>query len=115
MVKMVLFPKDVIEIYKEVEDGAKCGLDLHQRPKKCMVLQETVMGDFQIESSKENMEEFGQTAQDEAIAILPVNSNISPNSKLLIETYDGFWQVVGTPQVWNTLIPHIEVKLIKER
>ena len=114
---MVLIGQDVIEIYEEQED-VSCGEDNYGHPLKCRVLIERRGNcSFQPESNIESKEASGDMVQDTAVLILPFESNITSSSiiKPLNKKYSGDWFVNGTPQVYNTLIPHIQVDLIKER
>ena len=111
---MILFSRDIVEIYKEILDGSKCGYDHYDQPRKCMILSNIVQGNLQPLSPNESRQIFGTILQDNYRLYLEENVKIENNYKIRIKSIEGCFKVIGTPKQYKKIIPHIEVLLTRD-
>jgi hypothetical protein len=108
---VILFPKDTITIYKKVRSSSICGADAYGQPLTCNKKIGEVRGDLQPLSPVESRQVFGEVNTNTYRLYLNPNTKINQNDIIEIGGYTGFFKITGTPQAYNTLIPHIEVLL----
>jgi len=130
---MVFFPNADIRIFREMPHGTPlgvddngnpvlldCGSDGYDSKPSCLMEVEMVVGDFQPQISTETTKDYGHSKQSKDLLNLDLDIDIRAEDKVKIiphngKEYKGFFQVIGDPLQFTTLIPHLEVSLTKER
>ena len=107
---MILFPKDTVHIYQNSKTG---GIDSYGKPLTCSQRIFTVPGDLQPLSPSESRYVFGDINTNTYRLYLNPDTQIKQDHLISIEGYTGFFKIIGTPQIYNTLVPHVEVLLQK--
>jgi hypothetical protein len=114
LIFLLIFPKDTVKIYEEIRDPKECGVDSYGKPRKCRVFRGRMEGDLQSATAREIRNAFGTTEQGDYILYLNTSEQIKNTFLLKVEGYTGFFEVLGTPKIYNKFIPHLEV-LLKHR
>jgi len=142
---MVLFPNCFVTIEREMDNGTiigynddgdpnatppieptpillDCGTDGFDDIPHCLSeLVSGIVGDFQPGKSTETAKEYGNVTQSQFLLFLDLGVDIISEDKVKItkfrgsNNYDGYYQVIGDPDEYSTIQPHIEVTLMKER
>lgn len=108
---LIFFPRDTIKIYQEISDPEKCGKDQYGKPKKCKKLKCTVQGDLQNVAPSQSMQGFGTLTHNTHHLYLNQNTFIKNTDSIEVEGYNGYFEIVGEPMIYNSVIPHILVLL----
>lgn len=108
---MIFFHNDIVEIYEEIRDNEKCGVDQYNKPRKCIQLRCMVNGDLQPVSSDESRHSFGTKTSNSHKLYLNPDVEVKNTDILKINGYKGVFKIVGVPMVYNKFIPHILVLL----
>lgn len=131
---MVLFPNCNATVYREIDTGTVIGFDDNQEPIKldcgtngfdaiphCLHEYISSVGDFQSRKSSETLKDFGNITQSQFMLFLDLGVDIKADDKVKIvkfrgsNNYNGYYQVIGDPEEFINIRPHIEVTLMKER
>lgn len=108
---MILFHTDTVEIYEEIIDSEKCGVDQYGKPRKCKHLRSIVKGDLQPVSADESRHSFGTKTSNSHKLYLDSTVQVENTDILKISGYKSFFKIVGNPKVYTKVIPHILVLL----
>lgn len=73
------------------------------------------MGDFQNSSPSDRLEEYGKTLEDTYKIYFDVDVPVTDTMIIRKEGEKDTYTIKGSPQHYNTLIPHIKVNLQKDR
>ena len=111
---MIIFPKNKVEIFEEICDPTKFRADSYGKPLKRLIPRGMMEGDLQSATAREIRNAFGTTEQGDYILYLNHPKQIKNTFLLKIKGYNGFFEVVGDPKIYNKFIPHLEV-LLKHR
>lgn len=124
----MFFPNKGITIFRELPHGTNIGINEDGSPKlldcgfdgidnipNCLNKLEVVIGDFQPRVSREIQEQFGHITQNLYMLYLDIYVDIEYQDKVEVEGYEGRFQVIGHPNKFTSLQPHIECVLMKER
>lgn len=107
----IFFHGDTVEIYEELSDNTKCGVDQYGKPRKCTKLKDIVTGDLQPASPNETRHSFGTKTSNSHILYLDLDVQVENTNILKVQGYKGVFRVVGDPQIYNKVIPHKLVSL----
>ena len=72
-------------------------------------------GDFQNSSPNDNPEEYGKILEDTFKIYFDVDVPVTDTMKIRKEGEKDTYTIKGSPQQYNTLIPHIKVTIQKDR
>jgi hypothetical protein len=107
----IFFHVDTVEIYEELSDTERCGVDQYGKPRKCTKLKDIVQGDLQSTSPNESRHAFGTKTSNSHKLYLDSDLKVENTNILKVRGYRGVFKVVGDPQVFDKLIPHQIVSL----
>jgi hypothetical protein len=124
-----MFPNATARIYREMpngtvigikEDGTEelleCPMTGYDQQSECLHLVGEYIVDFQAGSSRELQQQYGHITQSMyTLYIDDPSIEIKYNDKVKIVGVKGCYQVMGDPYYYRTILPHIEVPLMKER
>ena len=104
------FPNVVMDIYSYNTDNDD--YDYYGK-KNEYVLKETVEVDMQPLSPTSSLREFGKILQDTYTIIMSIDVNITDTDKIIIGDIE--YEIVGSVDTWNHVLPHKEMLIRKLR
>lgn len=104
------FPNEEMDIYTLAENTGD--YDYHGA-KNEYVYKETIPVDIQPLSPTSSLREFGKILQDTYRVIFNIDVEIKDTDQLQIN--DTKFEIVGSVDTWNHVLPHKEMLIKKER
>ena len=110
---MVFFPQTYIELweYTEKEDIP----NFFGESSSDYIYVGTYFVDFQNMTPKDTEKEYGKLLEDTYKIYLDTNVPITDTMIIRKQNQTTTYSILGTPQIYNTLIPHIKVLVQKQR
>ena len=104
------FPNVSMDIYSYITDNRDH--DYYGQVNE-YVLKESVEVDMQPLSPTSSLREFGKILQDTYKVIMSIDVNITDTDKIIIDDIE--YEIVGSVDTWNHVLPHKEILIRKLR
>ena len=110
---MVFFPQTYIELYEYTEEEDIPNFFGETTSSYDYI--GTYYVDFQNMSPRDNPEDYGKTLGDTYKIYMDTDVPITDTMIIKKQGEKDTYSITGSPQVYNTLIPHIKVLVTKQR
>ena len=109
---MPFFPNKTIELWEYNEETE---LDIYGEPIRTYSKVLECKADFQISSSNENEETYGEIRKDTYKAYFDINTPLTDSMILRIKGEPATYEIIGSIVVNDHLLHHKKVELQKQR